>query len=172
MSEGEISPAFAGKPLKAADQKHCYSCSLIIHASALTCPSCGAVQSAIPGMQGGLPAVLQEEAKGGSLPPNHVYCRGCGKAIHAQAATCPKCGAPQYAGARLQSATGGKDRVTAALLAFFLGGIGGHKFYLGQIGLGLLYLFFCWTFIPMIVALIEGIVYLTMSDADFSQKYP
>lgn len=61
--------------------------------------------------------------------------------------------------------------MTAALLAFFLGGFGGHKFYLGQVGLGILYLVFCWTFIPGVVALIEGIVYLSSSDADFAAKY-
>ena len=41
-------------------------------------------------------------------------------------------------------------------LALFLGGLGAHKFYLGQIGLGVLYIVFCWTFIPSIVALIEA----------------
>jgi TM2 domain-containing membrane protein YozV len=64
-----------------------------------------------------------------------------------------------------------KNRTTAALLAFFLGGIGGHKFYLGRAVQGLLYLFFCWTFIPAVIAFIEAIVLLTMSDADFNLKY-
>ena len=48
-----------------------------------------------------------------------------------------------------------KDGTTAVLLALFLGGLGAHKFYLGQAGLGVLYLLFCWTFIPAIVALFE-----------------
>jgi TM2 domain-containing membrane protein YozV len=48
-----------------------------------------------------------------------------------------------------------KDGTTAVLLALFLGGLGAHKFYLGQIGLGVLYLVFCWTFIPAIISLIE-----------------
>ena len=34
-----------------------------------------------------------------------------------------------------------------------------------------MYLLFCWTFIPAIVALIEGIIYLTMTDVDFYNKY-
>ncbi len=41
------------------------------------------------------------------------------------------------------------------LLALFLGGLGAHKFYMGHIGLGVLYLLFFWTFIPAIVALVE-----------------
>ncbi|HEX2573335.1 MAG TPA: TM2 domain-containing protein, partial [Polyangia bacterium] len=41
-----------------------------------------------------------------------------------------------------------KDKNTAAILAFTLGGIGVHRFYLGQTGMGIVYLLFCWTFIP------------------------
>ena len=41
-----------------------------------------------------------------------------------------------------------KSKAIAIILALFLGGIGIHKFYLGQAGQGILYLLFCWTFIP------------------------
>lgn len=44
------------------------------------------------------------------------------------------------------------------LLAFFIGGIGGHKFYAGRVVAGILYLLFCWTFIPTIIAFIEMII--------------
>ena len=64
-----------------------------------------------------------------------------------------------------------KNRVAAILLALFLGGLGAHKFYLGQVGMGLLYLVFCWTGIPAIVALVEAILYLLASDEDFQKKY-
>ena len=95
-----------------------------------------------------------------------VFCRGCGKEIHETAPTCPHCGALQ------KSASGGvKSRTTAAILAFFLGGIGVHKFYLGRTGSGILYLLFCWTFIPMFIAFVEFIIYLTMSDEAFAAKY-
>jgi TM2 domain-containing membrane protein YozV len=49
-----------------------------------------------------------------------------------------------------------KDSTVGVLLAVFLGGVGAHHFYMGRTLLGLLYLFFCWTFIPAFVALIEA----------------
>ncbi len=64
-----------------------------------------------------------------------------------------------------------KNKLIAALLALFLGGIGIHKFYLGKGGQGILYLLFCWTFIPGIIAFIECIIYLTMSEEKFNQKF-
>ena len=48
-----------------------------------------------------------------------------------------------------------KDEVVGVLLAFFLGTFGAHKFYMGQTGLGLLYLCFFWTGVPTIISLIE-----------------
>ena len=44
----------------------------------------------------------------------------------------------------------------AVALALFLGGLGAHKFYLGQTGLGIVYILFCWTFIPSLIAAIEA----------------
>ena len=64
-----------------------------------------------------------------------------------------------------------KSRIVAALLAFFLGGLGIHKFYLGQTGWGVVYLLFCWTLIPGIAAFIEFIMLLVMSDDTFNAKY-
>jgi TM2 domain-containing membrane protein YozV len=64
-----------------------------------------------------------------------------------------------------------KNRVAAAFLALMLGGVGAHKFYLGEVGLGILYLLFCWTFIPALIGLIEGLTYLFMSDERFARKY-
>lgn len=64
-----------------------------------------------------------------------------------------------------------KNKMTAELLALFVGGFGVHKFYLGQTGIGVVYLLFCWTGIPGIIAFIEAIILLTMSDDDFNAKY-
>ena len=156
---------------KAADQKYCHSCGYVLHHSATSCPSCGAVQATTalaPHQQvGGLAVTPASVAPG--LPQNHVYCRGCGAGIHESATTCPKCGAPQHKHGNYSGS--GKTRITAALLAFLLGGFGFHRFYLGKIFTGLLYLFFCWTFIPFIVAFLEGIYYLTLSDDEFARKF-
>ncbi len=64
-----------------------------------------------------------------------------------------------------------KNRIAAGLFGILLGGLGIHKFYLGKIGWGILYLALCWTFIPALAGLIEGILYLTMSDQEFAAKY-
>ena len=64
-----------------------------------------------------------------------------------------------------------KNKVIAAILALLFGGLGLHKFYLGKILWGVIYLLFCWTGIPSIVGLVEGIIYLFTSDEDFKHKY-
>lgn len=64
-----------------------------------------------------------------------------------------------------------KNKTTAGILALLLGGLGIHKFYLGRIGWGIIYILFCWTYIPAFVGLIEGIIYLTSSDEKFYYKY-
>lgn len=95
------------------------------------------------------------------------FCYACGQSIDSRAEICPKCGVRQQDA----KVTGKKSRIAAALLAFFLGGFGVHKFYLGRVGQGILYLIFCWTFIPAIVAFIEFVIYLCTSDEDFAKKY-
>lgn len=64
-----------------------------------------------------------------------------------------------------------KNKIVAAILAIFFGSFGIHKFYLGKIGQGLLYLVFCWTGIPGLLGIIEGIIYLLTSEHSFALKY-
>lgn len=101
------------------------------------------------------------------------YCSDCGQVISEKAEICPKCGVRQTAvpSAFGTTAPNGKNKLTAALLAFFLGAFGAHKFYLGQIGFGILYLLFFWTLIPSIIAFIEFIILLTMSDEVFNARF-
>ncbi len=106
------------------------------------------------------------------MPPvqkaaDQKHCGACGTIIHNSAPVCPKCGAVQAGGSGLNK----KSRTTAIVFALLLGGLGVHKFYLGSPILGIIYLVFCWTFIPAIVALIEGIHYATMNDEQFAAKF-
>lgn len=64
----------------------------------------------------------------------------------------------------------GKNRLTAAILGLILGGLGAHHFYLGNTLKGVIYLVFCWSYIPALLGLIEGIMLLTQSDEDFAIK--
>ncbi|MGO2101380.1 TM2 domain-containing protein [Vagococcus salmoninarum] len=43
------------------------------------------------------------------------------------------------------------------LVALFLGGFGIHKFMVGQTGAGVMYLLFCWTGIPALIAFFSAI---------------
>ena len=61
-----------------------------------------------------------------------------------------------------------KSRTTAAFLAFFLGGFGGHKFYMGKPIQGLLMLFTFWTLVPMLVACVDTLRLFCMSDQHFA----
>jgi len=64
-----------------------------------------------------------------------------------------------------------RSRSTAILWALFLGGFGAHKFYLGRPGWGLAYLFFCWTWIPAMIAFCEMVWMLFMSDPEFDRRH-
>ena len=104
------------------------------------------------------------------------FCGNCGAEINEKQVVCLKCGCavPGPRGDNNISndlKNGTRNKWVAVILAFFLGGLGAHKFYLGQIGSGILYLLFCWTFIPALIAFIEGIIYLAMSDQAFAAKY-
>ena len=82
-----------------------------------------------------------------------------------------------------------KSRVTSAVLAFLLGWLGVHKFYLGYGTVGFLYLLvtiFSWfmifslffsligvvtLYIPVILSFVDAIRYLTMTDEEFHMTY-
>jgi len=98
------------------------------------------------------------------MPP--CFCFACGAPIDPRAEICPRCGVRQpFAFGQ------GKDRAVAALLALLLGGLGIHKFYLGKVALGVVYVLFSWTGIPTLVAWIEAITYLHKSDEVWAAEY-
>jgi len=132
---------------------YCRNCGKEVHEKAIACPGCG------------LPPRL--EAK---------FCHNCGTPTGPSQSACVKCGVPLAAGG-----AGSKRRVTAGLLGIFLGGLGIHKFYLGYNKAGVIMILvsfagglLTWGLAALaagVVGLIEGIIYLTMTDADFERVY-
>ena len=94
-----------------------------------------------------------------------MFCSNCGKEISNQAVVCPNCGAPTQnynarqepptviinntnTNANVNTIAGGygymvstRSRGVALLLSILLGYLGIHRFYVGKIGTGILYLF-------------------------------
>jgi TM2 domain-containing membrane protein YozV len=89
---------------------------------------------------------------------------------------------------------GEKDKVVAGLLGIACGGIGLHRFYMGEKKAGLMYvgalcgmsliygaisvlsagigtLLYPILFIPHLIGVIDGIMYFVASDDEFQQKY-
>ncbi|HMQ08776.1 MAG TPA: NINE protein [Saprospiraceae bacterium] len=69
-----------------------------------------------------------------------------------------------------------KNKILAGILAFFLGGFGIHKFYLGKTGSGIFYLiifFMTSRFFPVsfILGWIDAVRLITMSEEAFNRKY-
>ncbi len=64
----------------------------------------------------------------------------------------------------------GKNKVVAGLLAIFLGTLGIHHFYLGSNMAGVVTLVACCG-VGGLLNLVEGIMLLIMSDAEFDAKY-
>ena len=121
--------------------------------------------------------------------PNQNYCPNCGAPLEEGSNVCPHCGSivgpepaqnqyqqPQYQQQPVYQNFGyqplpAKSKIAAGLLHLLIGGIGVGNFYMGNIGLGIVDILFCWTGIPAIVNFIRGIIILCSSDESFCQKY-
>lgn len=87
----------------------------------------------------------------------------------------------QYNQRPAEATIGTKNKIAAGLLALFLGTLGIHKFYLGYTKEGIIMLLVSVigafltlgiaTLVMAIIALVEAVLYLTKSDADFYQTY-
>lgn len=140
--------------------RHCINCGEEISEDAEICGNCGVNQS------------KPLEGSHGERSEDQKYCVECGELINRQAEVCPECGVRQPT---LGGGSGGSDsssdQVTAGILALLLGSLGAHKFYQGRTKLGILYLCFCWTLIPGLIAFIEGILILVADEEEYERKY-
>lgn len=67
-----------------------------------------------------------------------MYCKSCGKEITDGTRFCPDCGFDQSSGIKPRNPNeSDRSRLVACLLAFFLGGLGVHRFYVGKVGSGI-----------------------------------
>jgi TM2 domain-containing membrane protein YozV len=64
-----------------------------------------------------------------------------------------------------------RNKTAAGLFALFLGWAGIHRFYLGQVGLGILYFVLMFFGVSFILGLIDAIVFLSMDEQTFDRKY-
>ncbi|WP_317932914.1 pilin [Halioxenophilus sp. WMMB6] len=92
-----------------------------------------------------------------------TFCTTCGRELPDNPPQCPGCGA-------IQENFVYRSRVAASALAVFAGIFGAHRFYLGQ-WWGVFYILFFWTYIPWLVGVIEGIVFLATSQKEWNRRY-
>ena len=71
---------------------------------------------------------------------DEMYCSSCGSIIKKAAEICVRCGVRvgPVGGQNAGLSYSEKSRVLAGILGIILGGIGVHRFYLGNIGVGIL----------------------------------
>ena len=106
----------------------------------------------------------------GSNQPDadEMYCSSCGAVIKKLAEICVHCGV-RVIPAQSELVNGEfspKSRITAGILGILLGGLGVHRFYLGNVGLGIVQivvtLLSCG--IGGLWGLIEGIIIIAGAD--------
>lgn len=72
-----------------------------------------------------------------------------------------------------ENVKGAENKIAAGVLGIVLGGLGLHRFILGDIGGGILRILItvitCG--IGSVIGLVEGIIYLTKSDQEFVDMY-
>ena len=69
------------------------------------------------------------------------------------------------------SIPGAEKKITAGILAILLGGLGIHRFYLGDNTGGIIRLLLGCIGVGEIIGIIEGVIYLTKTDQQFVDEY-
>ena len=100
-------------------------------------------------------------------------CTECSQEIAPGLVSCPQCHTAQgfEAFAGVDPNIRIKNQKLAIWFGLLFGCFGVHKFYLGQYGMGSLYLVFSWTLVPMIVGWVDAIRTMKMSSFNFEQRY-
>jgi TM2 domain-containing membrane protein YozV len=134
---------------------YCRNCGHDVNPNAVACPACG------------VPPLL--EAK---------FCQSCGTATQPNQVLCTKCG---VALVRRGGGVGDSKKLTAGILAILLSGFGIHKFYLGYTTEGVIMLVAtlgagvvtcgATALIMSVIGVVEGVIYLTKTDAEFERIY-
>ena len=164
-----------------AKELFCTNCGTSVPEQAVACMSCGARPVGHKKFCGQC---------GVGLNPEQVVCIKCGAEINSKRVSRSVGG---------NAVAGTKSKMTAGILAILLGGTGTHKFYMGSWGWGLLFLCNPLLIVPTTaflsfismgllspllmlsvlflsiqggIGLVEGIIYLTMSEEIFAEKYP
>lgn len=108
-----------------------------------------------------------------------MFCKFCGAEIDDNSTFCPKCGnklddtVSNKTSSDLDAlnhTVKGKNKLVAGLFGILLGDFGVHHFYLGHTGAGVASILFCWTGIPAIIGLVQGILILAESDEAFANR--
>ena len=115
-------------------------------------------------------AITTDETSQPSVAPAKMLCKGCARPLRARSLFCDQCGTQVKEKEKTIPVRILKQK-NAAWLAIFLGGVGAHKFYLGQIKPGVIYTLFVWTLIPSIIGIIEGIRLFHLSSEQFALEY-
>ena len=156
----DAAPASAPPPPPVNRTEYCTSCGTVMAPSAASCPSCG------------IPRLVDTR-----------FCWNCASSMEPGTPLCRRCGAGLHGAA----ARGGTNeaieskRIVAGVLAILVGALGIHKFYLGDTNQGLLRIGISLVggvvtlgialAAMSVIGIVEGIIYLTMSDADFIRTY-
>ena len=98
------------------------------------------------------------------------YCRECGKEINENAVICIHCGCQVK---EVKNVNTRNNKWIALLFWFFLGGFGGHKFYIGRNDLGIAYLLSMtigWLFIipPIVVGILLIVDFIAILSGEMN----
>ena len=117
-----------------------------------------------------------------------MFCSKCGKEMAEEQKFCAACGtsvngAPKQETVTMQMISHRgpeKSGIVAGILCFFFGGLGFHRFYMGQTGMGILYIMLSLVLFFMsagvlnlffwCVLIIESLVYIFGGKERFNQR--